>query len=124
MLLPRTGAGFEGREGGRPGSQRVESDARDVLVGQCVHGLLAAPCPGDEPRGPQDAEVLRRERLRDAEPADELVHAPGRVRKLEHDGEPMRCAQGAEQFSCVGQPAGANDRRRRGHRHRKHISVH
>ena len=59
----------------------VAGDVRHVFVGEVVNDFPTAPLPHDKSRPPQDAEVLRDERLRHAERVDELMNA--RRRRLE-----------------------------------------
>ena len=78
-------------------TDRVAGNVRHVFVGEGVHDLPAAPLPHDKPRRPQDAEVLRDERLRHAERVDELMNARGRRLELPDNAQPQGLRERSEQ---------------------------
>ena len=69
------------------------------MVGQPVKNLAAGPLPGDDARRLEDLQMLADQRLRRAESVDQFVHATVGLAQLQHDGDPHRCGQGAQQLA-------------------------
>ena len=78
---------------------RGDHDVREVVIDEAVEHLTAGPLAGHDARGLEDAQVLAHQRLRHAERVDEFVHAARRLAQLQHDRDPHRRGQRAQQVA-------------------------
>jgi hypothetical protein len=81
----------------------VHGDVGHVVIGEPVRGLLAAVSPGHQAGAAQDAQVLRRKRLRDPEDVDQFMDALGSPSELEDDRQTVGSTQCPQKLDRVGQ---------------------
>jgi hypothetical protein len=81
-------------------SDGVVDDVGHVCVFQRVDDLLTASLRGNESRAPEHPQVLRDERLGDAERRNENMDALRTLSKLENDAQPVGMRQRREQLAC------------------------
>ena len=77
----------------------VDDDVRQVVVGQPVEHFAAGPLAGDHARGLENLQVLADQRLWHAQRVDQFVHAALGLVQLQHDGDPHRRGQRAQQLA-------------------------
>ncbi len=77
----------------------IDHDVRQVVIDQPVEHFAAGSLPGDHARGLEDLQVLADQRLRHAERVDQLMHAALGHVQLQHDGDPHRRGQRAQQLA-------------------------
>jgi len=77
----------------------VKHDVGDVLVGQRVLDLAGVPPGGHDAGAAQHPQVLRHQRLADAERRDELVHGPAPGGQFPHDPQPDRRGKRPQQLA-------------------------
>src|SRR5262249_46218735 len=78
---------------------RVGDDVRDVLVGQRVDDLPAAPGTLYHAGRPQHPQMLGDQRLRRAERGDQLVDTAGTAAQLGDDRDAQRCRERPQQLA-------------------------
>ena len=78
---------------------RVDDDVREVVVGKPVQHFAAGSLSGDHTGRLEDLQMLADQRLRHAQRVDQFVHAALGFAQLQHDGDPHRRGQRAQQFA-------------------------
>ena len=78
---------------------RVDDDVRKVVVGKPVEDFAAGALPGDHTRRLEDLQMLADQRLWHAEGVDQFMHAALGFAQLQHDGDPHRRGQRAQQLA-------------------------
>lgn len=78
---------------------RVHHDVREVVVDQAVDDLTPVALAADHAGGLEHSQVLADEGLGDAEAVHQLVHAQLGAHEFEHDRDPDRCGERAQQVA-------------------------